>query len=441
MTSFETLAATAAALGGLAAIAYLMSWSSRRQRHAAVHRQSIADGVTTPAALHPRIRADACICTGACIDACPEKDALGWVRGRPVLINPSACVGHGACLAACPVDAIELVIGSEDRPVELPVLSPSFESSVAGVYVSGELAGMGLIHNAIKQGRQAVDAVARALAPERADPAVLDLVIAGAGPAGIGAAVEARRLGLRYRLLEKGQLGGAIRSYPRQKIVMTSPVDLPGYGRFRLGRTTKEALLELIDDVRRVTGIEVTEGCEVLSVERKGGELVVHTRGEALRARTVLLATGRRGAPRRLGVPGEDRTKVAYELIEPEQYRGRRCVVVGGGDSAVETAMMLADAGAQTVDLVHRGARFDRIKPDNRRGLDAAAAADRLRVRTSADVTAIDDDAVELRGEQVDERIANDFVFVCIGGELPTALLARAGIDVARFTGEPPGSR
>jgi thioredoxin reductase (NADPH) len=190
-----------------------------------------------------------------------------------------------------------------------------------------------------------------------------------------------------------------------------------------------------------VVGIEVTEGCEVVSVERRDGGLVVKTRDDEIRARTVLLAAGRRGAPRRLGVPGEHRTKVAYELIEPDQYRGRRCVVVGGGDSAVETAMMLADAGAETVDLVHRGARFDRIKPDNRHRLDAAAGAGRLRVTTSGGLTAIEADAVDVHSDHAEQRIANDFVFVCIGGELPTALLARAGIEIATFTGEPPGRR
>jgi thioredoxin reductase/NAD-dependent dihydropyrimidine dehydrogenase PreA subunit len=440
MIDLGAMIAGAALIGGLGALAYAMRVVARQRRHAAVVAETVAAGVTTPPSLHPKIDRGACICTGACIDACPETHALGWFHGRPRLIDPTACVGHGACLRACPVQAIELVIGSEERGVDLPVLTSAFESSVPGLYVCGELAGMGLIHNAFAQGKQVIDEVARALGKggaAAATPEVCDVAIVGAGPAGIAAALQALRLGLRYRLLEKGTVGGAIRSYPRQKIVMTSPAELPGYGAVKLGRTTKEALLALIEEVIARTGLEVTERCEVTGIRRDGDELVVDTQAAPIRARRVVLATGRRGAPRRIGAPGEERTKVVYELIEPDQYRRCRCVVVGGGDTALETAFMLLDAPAISVDLVHRGAAFDRAKPGNRDRLAAEQATGRLRVHTQASVASIEEATVRVASAAGEQEIANDFVFVCIGGELPTALLQRAGIEVARFHGDP----
>jgi thioredoxin reductase len=181
------------------------------------------------------------------------------------------------------------------------------------------------------------------------------------------------------------------------------------------------------------TGVQIEEGVKVIDVKRgpDGVFNVVTSKGDR-RAQRVLLAIGRRGSPRKLGVPGETLAKVTYKLLDPAQYQGARCLVVGGGDSAVEIALSLAREPGTTVTLCHRGDAFDRIKPDNRTALDAAREASQLEVllRTVPK---------EIREEEVvlpEKTLGNDYVFVCIGGELPTAWLAKIGIAVKTMRGE-----
>jgi thioredoxin reductase/NAD-dependent dihydropyrimidine dehydrogenase PreA subunit len=395
-------------------------------RHARLLERNQRLGFTEPVSLHPRIDEHACICTGACVDVCPEKDVLAMVSGKPQLIHPSACIGHGECMRACPVGAIQLVIGTEQRGVDLPLVDAGFQTNVPGLYVAGELGGMGLIHNAVNQGRQAAEAIAKS-APPKLD-GVHQVLIVGAGPAGLSAALAAKAAGLDFALLEADTYGGALRSYPRQKIVMTSPMNLALYGKVKLSRTTKESLIELWEDVIAKTGLRIEEGMRVGDVRQHpdGGFVVNTARGER-RAQRVLLAVGRRGAPRKLGVPGEDLAKVTYKVLEPEQYAGRRCVVAGGGDTAAETALMLADHAE--VVLCHRGDKFDRVKPETRERLEKS----RVTVKLNTKITAITEQDVTLTG---DEKVANDYVFVCIGGELPTEWLSRMGIEVKTMRGE-----
>ena len=416
---------------------HLRSERARRRRDAAAHVKAEKAGYVEPATLHPSINADKCICSGSCVEVCPEKEVLGMIDGRPRLLNASACIGHGECLRACPVDAIVLVVGSERRGVDLPLLGGDFQTNVPGLYIAGELGGMGLIHNAVNQGTQAIKAIGRTINAARGGEGVVDVFIVGAGPAGLAAALTAKSLGLSYALVEREQPGGTVRSFPRQKIVMTSPVNLPGFGRIKLTRTTKEALLELWEEVIRKTGLVVESGVTVNDVKRTPeGEFTVETSAGVRRARRVLLAIGRRGAPRKLGVPGEQLEKVTYRCIEPEQYRGLRCLVAGGGDSAVETALTLADQPGTTVTLAHRGERFDRIKPANRERLDAAVAAGRLAVKTQARPVEITAEAVRVELPAGPESIPNDFVIVCIGGDLPTGWLGKMGVEVRTFRGE-----
>ncbi|MCK7520693.1 MAG: NAD(P)-binding domain-containing protein [Ignavibacteriales bacterium] len=202
-------------------------------------------GFHEPVSLHPVVNYDICIGSAACVTACPEKDILGVVNGKAATINASRCVGHGACFHACPVQAITLCIGTEKRGVELPHISEEFETTIPGIYIAGELGGMGLIKNAVEQGKQAMSYLASKL--KSRGNAKYDVVIVGAGPAGISASLEATKRKLKFVTLEQDSLGGTVSNFPRAKIVMTSPMDLPLYGKIKLSETSKSELLEIVE--------------------------------------------------------------------------------------------------------------------------------------------------------------------------------------------------
>jgi len=394
-------------------------------------------GLMLPASLHPWVDPARCLGCGTCVDACPEKNVLGLVHGKAALITPADCIGHGACKEACPLDAISLVLGTEERGVDIPSVSPHFETNLPGVFVAGELGGMGLIRNGIEQGRRAVDAIYERMERGR-DEDELDLVIIGAGPAGLSASLRARELGLRFETLEQESLGGTVAHYPRGKIVMTAPVHLPLYGDVQLRETTKEALLQLWTDVIAQTGLEIHYGERVSRVEAdaQGGFGVAST-SYRLRARAVLLAIGRRGTPRKLGVSGEDRPKVVYRLIDAEQYEGQQVLVVGGGDSALEAACALAEIPRTEVTLSYRKHAFDRAKARNRERVERAVAEGRLQLLLGSKVVGISEDTVELATEASSRSIENEAVVICAGGILPTEFLESIGIEIETRRGEP----
>jgi thioredoxin reductase/NAD-dependent dihydropyrimidine dehydrogenase PreA subunit len=388
-------------------------------------------GLDEPASLHPVIDPLLCIGCGACVKACPEGEVLGLIDGKAGLVSPGDCIGHGACRAACPVGAITLVFGSERRGVELPHVGADFQTNVPGLYIAGELGGMGLIRNAVEQGHQAMREIAARLKRARRDRAHdADVIIVGAGPAGISASLAAKQAGLRAVTVEQEELGGAVSHYPRGKLVMTAPAVLPGYGKMRFREVGKEKLLAFWNEVIARAGLRIDYGERVDSLLRDAQGFSVGTSRRTLRAPAVLLAIGRRGTPRRLSVPGEDLPKVVYRLVDPRQYAGRKVLVVGGGDSALEAAASLAEETDAEVTLAYRGSGFARAKPKNRARVEAAQAAGRLSLRMEAQVSRIAADTVEL--EQGDRRISlpNDVVIVCAGGVLPTDFLRAAGVQI-----------
>jgi thioredoxin reductase/Pyruvate/2-oxoacid:ferredoxin oxidoreductase delta subunit len=395
--------------------------------------EAIAASMTEPPSLHPVIDATRCIGCRSCVAACPEQYAhpvLGIIRGKARLVGPSNCIGHGACKAACPADAIELVFGTEKRGVDIPVVKPDFETNIPGIFIAGELGGMGLIRNAVEQGRQALESIRKLDGLGR--PNQLDLVIVGAGPAGIAASLGAMEARLRFCTVEQDSLGGTVAHVPRGKLVMTRPAILPIVGRMKFTETSKERLLEYWQGVERQTGLNINYKERVTGIARRpdGRSFEVKTTKKIYVTRAVLLTIGRRGTPRQLGVPGEKSSKVVYRLIDAEQYRGKHILVVGGGDSALEAAYSIADQPGTTVSLSYRSPAFTRAKPKNRDKVAQLAAAGRMNVLMNSSVREIRRDSVviDIDGEAV--ILPNQGVIVCAGGILPTGFLKEVGIEV-----------
>jgi thioredoxin reductase (NADPH) len=398
-------------------------------------KKAKAEGLHEPLSLHPVVDPNRCIQTGACITACPEKDILGIVNGKATIINASRCIGHGACFHACPTEAISLRIGTETRGVELPHVNQNFETNVPGMFIAGELGGMGLIRNAVMQGTQAVENIVKTF--DKHPEATYDLIIIGAGPAGIAGSLTARKHGLNSLLLEQDSLGGTVYTFPRKKIVMTSPMDLPLYGKIKLFETTKAELLELWDKVISGNNIQLMENSKVETIIKEDGLFRIKTvKGDEFSSSRVLLAIGRRGTPRKLNVPGETKEKVAYRLLEPDEIYGKDIVVVGGGDAAVESALMLADKNK--VVLSYRNEVFNRIKPGNTAALERAKAKGELEIIFSSNIVSIEDGTVSIStGTEGEVRtIPNDLVYIFAGGELPTQFLEKAGVLITRKFGE-----
>jgi thioredoxin reductase (NADPH) len=423
------------AIGGIICLFFLMGYlrnlkkKEARAREAAEKGKLYSEG---PKAQHPHIDTNYCIGCGTCTSVCPEGDVLAMIGGKAVIVNGHKCIGHGLCADACPVGAITMVMASPSMAADMPFLTAEYETSVPNLFIVGELGGLALIKNAVNQGRDCVDTISARLKASGAAqpvPGVHDLLVIGAGPGGISASLRAIEHKLNYLTIERDEIGGTVAKYPRQKLVMTSPVEFPMYGKFKKMQLSKENLLAFWDMILNRADFNVSTGEKVEDVQRGAdGIFTVVTATNQYRGRTVILALGRAGEPRKLGVKGEELHKVMYRLIEADHYINKKILVAGGGDSAVEAAMGLASQTGNQVTLSYRSERFSRIKERNQKRIEEFMRSGKLDVLFNSSPVEFKPESVMLDVKGSVREIPNDFVWIFAGGAPPNEFLKKIGV-------------
>jgi thioredoxin reductase (NADPH) len=410
---------------GVLAVPYWIRAARHRRESERKFRKNADGGLLAPVTLHPHIDVLTCIGCASCVKVCPEN-VLGIVQGRAAIVSGLKCVGHALCAEVCPVGAITLGFGTPKEGMEIPYYDEHFETNIKGLFVVGELGGIGLIKNAVTQSIKAVEHLA---STRKQHPHPLDVLIVGGGPAGLAAALAAQSKGLKYVVLEQDSIGGSVFHYPRQKLVLTSPVELPLHGMLKVSEISKEELLELWEAIVSGFKLNIVTRQKVDGIQKLDGGFEVKAGEKSWKSANVLLAIGRRGSPRKLGVPGEDLPKVAYKLIEAKTFHHKNILVVGGGDSAIEAAIALASQSGNTITVSYRKDSFVRLKEKNEQRVAEQIKSKKVTVRFKTNVDSIKQSSVVLvQNDGTKTEIPNDLVFIFAGGELPTELLTRAGV-------------
>jgi len=399
-------------------------------------KKTIQQQQNEPLTLHPEIDPALCAGCGACTRACPEGDIIKLINHKATLVTPAKCVGHGECEAVCPTGAIALAFGTKTRGMDIPRLTSEYETNVSGLYIAGELGGMGLIRNAVKQGKLAASHALKKLPSEKSD---YDVIVIGAGPAGLAASLTAIKENKTYLCIEQNSFGGTVSNFPRQKIVMSHPLDLPMIGpmKFPENKITKEQLLKYWSKVKKQTGFQVKEKTKFVSLEKKNNIFHLQTSAGSFTSKKVILAMGVRGSPRKLNVPGEELAKVTYNLVEPEQYQEKSIVVIGGGNAGVEAAQMLCKSNWKNkVHLLVRSQSFDRCNEENIHKIKKLESMGAVNIWFQSTVKEIHPDKILIqKGNELSE-LKNDFVFIFAGAEMPQQFLMSLGIKIEKKFGE-----
>jgi thioredoxin reductase (NADPH) len=413
---------------------FLRYWKAHKNSEAttraALDRGTIfSDG---PKAQHPKIDMDSCIGCGSCISVCPEGDVLALVNGKASIINGHKCIGHSLCAEECPVGAITMVMAKPSSGADTPAMNEEHETNVENLFIAGELGGLALIKNAVNQGRETMDVIAGRMENTNAgaeDRNVMDVVIIGAGPAGISASLRASEHGLKSLTLERETVGGTVSKYPRQKLVMTSPVEFPLYGKFRKTALSKEELLAFWEKVMQRTDLNIHTGEGVDAVKKeRNGLFLVQTKKDEYKSRAVVLAMGRAGTPRKLGVKGEELPHVLYRLIEADHYTHKNILIVGGGDSAVEAAMGLAHQPGNRVTISYRRNEFSRLKDRNVKRIEEQIGSGKIEVLFNSIPTEFREGSVTIEWNGENREMPNDFVWIFAGGIPPSDFLKASGV-------------
>ena len=318
---------------------------------------------------------------------------------------------------------------------KLPDVREDGSTNVPGLYVVGDLTGVPLLKLSLDTGTKAVRTIASQLALKtvsEGDAETLDLVIIGAGVSGMAAAVEAEARGLNYRVYEAKRRFQTIADFPKKKPIYTYPKAMKPEGRLQVHADVKEALLDELQE--QTQNIHVSEGA-VKQLRCRGDRMLVTLGdGSEITARFAIVAIGRSGQYRKLGIDGEERDKVYNRLHDPKDYASMRTAVIGGGDSALETAIALSEAGSQ-VTLIHRRDRFSRPKPDNVEQLEALQREGKIDLRMESEVTRIGENDLDLRGgDGNNTTIDNQIVFAMLGREAPLDFFRRAGVKIRTET-------
>jgi thioredoxin reductase (NADPH) len=374
---------------------------------------------------YPAVNRAVCIGCGSCVQGCREKTVLAVIRGKSTLVNPLACRCCGECERNCLTGGLKIVEHGRKITVRIPWVDENYQSNVAGIYIVGSLTGAGLIKEAINQGRAAVNHIMKGAFPA----ALPNVMVIGAGPAGLSAMLSCRKFGLPVLCFEKDLTANTIRNFPKKKILMAEPVEMPIVGPLWVGDASREELLEAWERMLAKAGACISTGSRLEKIEKKDGRFLVTISGKPYACDKIVLALGNRGVPRKLGIRGEDMPNVFYNLLEADEFSGSAVTVIGAGDSAIEAALALQRNGCRVIMLV-RGDGFPKAKVKNQERIEQARVGGQIRIHFNSQPLEIGANFISFNAGGATHREKIDAVFIMVGGELPFELLESFGIKI-----------